>query len=57
MEVLTVLFLNAFVAATLLPASSEVALAATVIGGHPIGLAIAVASAGNTLGSVVNWIT
>lgn len=50
------LFLAAFLAATLLPAQSELLLAALVAGaGHPLAVLIAVASAGNVLGSVVNW--
>ena len=50
------LFVLAFVAATILPAQSEAALATLVLGGtyHP-ALLIAVAGAGNVLGSVVNW--
>jgi membrane protein YqaA with SNARE-associated domain len=50
------LFVLAFVAATILPAQSEAALAALVLAGtyHP-ALLIAVAGAGNVLGSVVNW--
>lgn len=50
------LFLLAFVAATILPAQSEAALAALVLAGtYPPALLIAVAGAGNVLGSVVNW--
>lgn len=50
------LFAAAFLAATLLPAQSETALAMTVVAGYPAAAAIAVASVGNVLGSVVNWI-
>ncbi len=50
------LFAAAFLAATLLPAQSEAALALTVAAGYPAIAAIAVASVGNVLGSVVNWI-
>lgn len=51
------LFLAAFVAATLVPAQSEGVLAAMVAAEtHAIPLLIAVASAGNVLGSVVNWL-
>lgn len=51
------LFLAAFLAATLLPAQSEGVLAALVIaGGLPLWLLVAVATAGNVLGSVVNWL-
>jgi membrane protein YqaA with SNARE-associated domain len=50
------LFAAAFLAATILPFSSEVALAAALRGsGLPWLALIATASAGNVLGSVVNW--
>jgi len=50
------LFVSAFLAATFLPLSSEVLLLALLqAGGEPI-LLVAVASVGNTLGSVVNWL-
>lgn len=50
------LFLAAFLAATLLPAGSELALAAIVAAGrHAPLLPVAVATLGNVLGSVVNW--
>ena len=50
------LFASSFLAATLLPGTSEVALATLVArGGSPVVLA-AVATAGNTLGSLVNWL-
>lgn len=53
---LTGLFLAAFVAATLIPAQSEAVLVALILsGGHPVWLLLAVATAGNVLGSVVNW--
>ncbi len=54
---LTALFLNAFVAATILPAASEIALWA-LVAHNPAMLwpAIAVAAAGNTAGAVVNWL-
>ncbi len=50
------LFTVAFLAATLLPGSSEALLSALVIGGQgsPLTL-LAAASAGNVLGSVANW--
>lgn len=49
------LFAIAFFAATLLPAQSEAALVALLLGGHsPLWLVIA-ASAGNVLGSTLNW--
>jgi membrane protein YqaA with SNARE-associated domain len=50
------LFLAAFLSATLLPGSSEAALAALVASGRvDTALAIAVATFGNTLGSCTNW--
>jgi membrane protein YqaA with SNARE-associated domain len=50
------LFLAAFAAATLLPMQSEAALAAMLVSELylPVAL-VAVATAGNVLGSVVNW--
>ncbi|KFI28731.1 DedA family protein [Haematobacter massiliensis] len=50
------LFAAAFVAATLLPMQSEAVLGALAHrGGHPLLLLWAVATAGNVLGSVVNY--
>lgn len=50
------LFVLAFVAATILPAQSEAALAALVLAGtYPPALLVAVAGIGNVLGSAVNW--
>ncbi len=50
------LFLAAFVAATLIPAQSEVVLVALILaGGHPLWLLLAVATAGNVLGSLAMW--
>lgn len=50
------LFLAAFAAATLLPMQSEAALAGMLVSEFylPVAL-VAVATAGNVLGSVVNW--
>lgn len=49
-------FLSAFLAATLVPAYSEILLAGMVAAGHdPFTLWIW-ASIGNTLGSAVNWV-
>ena len=50
------LFAIAFVAATILPAQSEAALVALLVA-SPISpvLLVAVASAGNVLGALVNW--
>ncbi|MER8865566.1 DedA family protein [Mesorhizobium sp. M0751] len=51
-----VLFTSAFLAATILPFSSEVVLASLIASGRgdPV-LLCAIATIGNTLGSVVNW--
>ena len=50
------LFAVAFLAATILPAQSELGLAGLVVSGHHnVILLVAVASVGNTLGAVVNW--
>ena len=55
MDVYLGLFFSAFLAATLVPAYSEVLFAALVGAGHdPLAL-WAWATAGNTLGSAVNW--
>lgn len=57
MLALSGLFLAAFIAATLLPAQSEAVLLALLFaGGHPVWLLVTVASAGNVLGSLVNWV-
>ena len=53
---LAILFLSAFAASTILPMSSELVLGAlAVAGASEIWLLLAVATAGNTLGAVVNW--
>ena len=54
---LPALFLNAFIAATILPAASE-AMLWIIVANDPAMLwpAIAVASAGNTAGAVINWL-
>ena len=50
------LFLTAFLSATLLPGSSEVFLVSVISAGKtPIAIAVLIATAGNTLGSSVNW--
>lgn len=50
------LFLAAFLAATILPAQSELGLAALYAsGGFSLFLLVLFASIGNTLGAVVNW--
>lgn len=51
------LFLSAFLAATILPLSSEAVLAAlAATHGFDLWLLVALASLGNTLGAVVNWV-
>ena len=51
------LFAAAFVAATILPAQSELLLGAMLVSGRfDATLLLAVATAGNVLGSVVNWV-
>lgn len=50
-------FASSFLAATILPAASEVVLAGTAMADDANALALlVVASCGNTLGSVVNWL-
>lgn len=54
---LGLLFVSAFVAATILPAQSEAMLAALLAAGkHSPWTLVAVASLGNVLGAVVNWL-
>lgn len=50
------LFLAAFAAATLLPAQSEALVVGLLLTNHEPWLVLAVASIGNVLGSVVNWL-
>ncbi|MGJ8572831.1 MAG: YqaA family protein [Hoeflea sp.] len=51
------LFLASLLAATLIPAQSESLLAGLILaGGQPVAALVAVASLGNILGSVLNWI-
>lgn len=51
------LFASAFLAATILPAQSELGLAALLsMGTLPAFWLIAVASIGNILGAIVNWV-
>lgn len=50
------LFLSALIAATLMPMQSEAVLAGMLLAGaQPFWTLIAVATAGNVLGSLVNW--
>jgi membrane protein YqaA with SNARE-associated domain len=51
------LFMAAFLAATLIPAQSESVLTGLLLaGGQNAGLLVAVASLGNIIGSVINWL-
>jgi membrane protein YqaA with SNARE-associated domain len=50
------LFLVALAAATVLPLQSEAAMVAMLLTGHSPWLVLLVASVGNVLGSVINWI-
>jgi membrane protein YqaA with SNARE-associated domain len=51
------MFSSALVAATLLPAQSEAVLVSLVLGGaQPVWALVTVASAGNVLGAVINWV-
>ena len=51
------LFLAALGAATILPFQSEVVLVGLIAAAHvPVWLLIVVASVGNTLGSLINWL-
>jgi membrane protein YqaA with SNARE-associated domain len=57
MTVLFTLFFGSFLAATILPFSSEAMLVATLMeGAHPSWLLVTVASAGNILGACINWL-
>ena len=50
------LFLAAFIAATILPMQSEAALVGLLLADYSPWALVSVASAGNVLGSVVNWL-
>lgn len=51
------LFLSSFIAATFLPMQSEAVLVALLLAGKlPVMTLLVVASVGNVLGSVVNWL-
>ena len=53
---LTLLFMSAFIAATIFPAGSEVILATlNIAGDHDKFLLLTIATAGNVLGALVNW--
>jgi len=49
------LFLASFLAATILPLSSELVLLALIAGGLPSVVLIAIATVGNVLGSLLNY--
>jgi membrane protein YqaA with SNARE-associated domain len=49
------LFLAAFLAATVLPLSSELVLSALLLSGEPPSTVILIATAGNVLGSLTNY--
>ena len=53
---LLALFASAFLAATILPFYSEVLLFALLHGGGDPVLLVSIATLGNTLGAVVNWV-
>jgi len=55
MDVTLGLFISAFLSATLLPGSSEILLMALFSEGYDAFTLLCWATAGNTLGSVVNW--
>lgn len=51
------LFLAAFLAATIVPAQSEAVLVGLILAGdQPLLLLLLIATTGNVLGSVVNWL-
>ena len=50
------LFASAFLAATILPLSSEVVLTALLLAGLPPGVLVGVATAGNVLGALTNYL-
>ena len=56
MEAYVSLFLVSLLAATLLPAYSEVMVAGLLAAGHDPFALWSAATAGNTLGAVVNWV-
>lgn len=49
------LFLSALASATFIPGTSEAALVSLLLAGHSPWLLLVIASAGNVLGSVINW--
>lgn len=56
MITLSTMFFAAFIAATLIPAQSEVVLVGMLLAeSNPVWLLLLVATTGNVLGSLVNW--
>ena len=56
LNVLFALFLSALTSATILPGTSEAALAALIASGdHAVWVLVAVATVGNVIGSLINW--
>ncbi len=57
MTAYVVLFASALVAATVLPMQSEAVLVGLLVAGHhSVAALLAVATVGNVLGSVINWV-
>lgn len=57
MFALILLFVSSFLAATILPAQSEMMLASLALSGHyNVWLLLMVATSGNVLGALVNWV-
>ena len=50
------LFAAALLAATILPMQSEAVVVGLILADHPPWLVVVVASVGNVLGSVINWL-
>lgn len=51
------LLLSAFTSATILPGSSEIVMTGLIVkGGYSVGLLLLVATIGNLLGALLNWV-
>ena len=50
------MFASAFLAATIVPFASEITLAAALAAGGAVPWLVVVATLGNTLGAIVNWV-
>lgn len=50
------LFASAFIAATIVPLQSEALLVGLLLADHPVWVLVTIASIGNVLGSLVNWL-